>query len=87
MDSEKRIRRGVAAEQALESPVVSDAFEGVKVLIVNQLEEQQLDGSPEQEARTLELVRRLQTLRGVKRTLQQFVTTGRIDADREDKSV
>lgn len=84
MDSKDRIRKGHAAEQLLNNQIFKDAFEGVKHLIVKELEEQMLDGSPEGERHTLELVRRLQTLKGVKRAVVAHVNSGQLAAHQED---
>lgn len=61
-----------------------DAFDGVKHLIVKELEDKMLDGSVEAESHALELIRRLQTLKGVKRAVVAQVNSGQLAAHQED---
>lgn len=78
MNKEERARRGAAAAQLLDNQIFQDAWESVGGLIVKTLGETPLDGTPETEAYVMELVRRLQTLKGVKTQIEQYVNAGKL---------
>lgn len=66
------------AQQVINNPSFKAAFEAIQTAIVREMETTVLDGSTERAESALELVRRLQTLSGVKRALSVYINTGKL---------
>lgn len=75
------IRLGQEAHRVLNEPVLKQAFEGVRLKILERIEETAIGDVDTQH----ELALCLQSLKSIKRYLENFVRNGQLEADRVEK--
>jgi len=66
------------ARQLLNDPILKEAFENVEKSIVSSLKTANLNGDPSQVDFVVELTRKLQTVQGVKRSLEKEIDNAKI---------
>ena len=72
------IQRGLEVEQLLANPLLKQAFEGVRQKILDKIEETAIGDIDTQH----ELVLCLQTIKNVKRYMENWIRDGQLEAER-----
>lgn len=76
------------AQQLLDNELLKDAFANLESTVIKTMKGMVLDGSDESEKYACELVRKLQSAEGVKKSIQQHINNAKIvEINRQNQAI